>query len=101
MPAALCGRFFYALPADKVSVLAIRSHRVRRVFAMRSSSGSWWPRRDAHIAMASRSTEEKMDDAIDLGQRFSDGSTSGSRIVGRALGARRADFSPAGGRRRI
>jgi hypothetical protein len=29
------------LPADKVSVLAIRSHRVRRVFAMRSSSGSW------------------------------------------------------------
>jgi hypothetical protein len=40
MPAAQCGRlFFEALPADKVFVLAIRSHRVRRVFAMRSSSG--------------------------------------------------------------
>lgn len=60
--------FFEVSPARMASVPAIRSHRVRRVFVMRFSSGSRWHRRDARIAIASCSTEGKMDHAIDPGQ---------------------------------
>lgn len=60
--------FFEVSPACMVSVLAIRSRRVRGVFVMRFSSGSRWHRCDARIAIASCPTEEKMDRATDSGQ---------------------------------